>query len=60
MPRLHKDSKPDSDNVYKAATDALNGLLWIDDAQIAKSVIEKIIAAGDEQPRTEIVVSKLY
>ena len=29
-------SKPDLDNVVKAAKDAMNGILWIDDAQVVR------------------------
>lgn len=33
-------SRPDGDNLLKAM-DAFNGLLWVDDAQITRAVIEK-------------------
>jgi Holliday junction resolvase RusA-like endonuclease len=36
MPRCPHASKPDVDNVAKALTDALNGLLWRDDSQVAE------------------------
>jgi Holliday junction resolvase RusA-like endonuclease len=37
--RLHRQ-KPDKDNVLKAICDALNGLVWVDDAQAAIQRIE--------------------
>lgn len=35
------DKKPDSDNQIKTIMDALNGLLWEDDRQVAKITYEK-------------------
>jgi Holliday junction resolvase RusA-like endonuclease len=58
MPRLPHAKKPDVDNLTKSVLDALTGLLWLDDAQIAACSIEKWIAAGDEQPHVEVEVSK--
>lgn len=34
-------SKPDGDNVAKAAKDAMNGLVWLDDAQVIELVVAK-------------------
>jgi Holliday junction resolvase RusA-like endonuclease len=34
-------SRPDYDNIAKIIGDALNGIAWIDDAQIAKATVEK-------------------
>lgn len=58
MPRLPHAKKPDVDNLAKSVFDALTGLLWLDDAQIAACSIEKWIAAGDEQPHVVVEVSK--
>lgn len=57
MPRLPHDKKPDIDNVLKAVQDALNGLAYADDSQIVRVEITKVVAAGDEQPRTLISVA---
>jgi Holliday junction resolvase RusA-like endonuclease len=59
MPREFKSNKPDWDNLGKSVCDALTGLLWGDDSQLAKIIVEKWIASGDEQPRTEIVVEPI-
>ena len=32
----YKTSKPDADNVAKLVADALNGIVWLDDAQVAE------------------------
>lgn len=59
MPRALKTTKPDWDNCGKAISDALNGLAWVDDAQVAMSFVQKWIAAGDEQAHAEIEVETL-
>lgn len=59
MPRVPRQGKPDIDNLLKSVADALNGLLWRDDAQIVGAFVTKWIAAGDEQPRTEVQVETL-
>lgn len=59
MPRVPHTSTPDRDNLDKAVMDALSGLLWNDDAQVCQGTVEKWIAAGDEEPHVEIVVSEL-
>lgn len=59
MPRYPHVKKPDRDNLAKSTQDALNGLAWVDDAQICAGEIEKWHAAGDEQPHVEIRIRKL-
>lgn len=51
---VYKDTKPDlTDNLFKAVGDAMSGLVYIDDARICKSSLEKIY--GDV-PRIELTV----
>jgi Holliday junction resolvase RusA-like endonuclease len=38
--------------------DALNGLLWRDDSLICDGRVQKVYAAGDEQPHVEIAISE--
>ena len=59
MPRYWHTITPDSDNLAKAVQDALNKMLWADDSQICQMVVKKVVASGDEQPRTEIYVKEL-
>jgi len=59
MPRVPHVGKPDRDNLMKSTQDALNELLWKDDSQICGGLVEKWIAAGDEQPHVEITVQAL-
>lgn len=59
MPRLRHTKKPDRDNLDKSVLDALNGLLWQDDAQVCCGELEKWIAAGDEQPHVVVSVRTL-
>lgn len=46
-------SKPDGDNLVKAAKDALNGVAWIDDSQVVRHSGEKLYGAS---PRVEITI----
>src|SRR5688572_7881130 len=46
--------RPDSDNLAKAVLDAANGILFKDDAQVARLVVSKIVAAANEQACVEI------
>lgn len=59
MPRDWCPKKPDRDNSIKSFQDALNGVVWIDDAQICAGDTLKVIASGDEQPHVEVVIRKL-
>lgn len=40
--------KPDTDNVAKAILDAMNGIVYEDDAQVAGLVVQKFYAEKDE------------
>lgn len=50
------DKRPDADNYVKGALDALNGVLWRDDGQIAELVARKIYS---EEPGLEIEAREL-
>lgn len=53
-------SKPDLDNLEKSVMDSLTQAgVWRDDAQVCCKRSKKIICAGDEEPRVEIVVRPL-
>lgn len=45
--------KPDIDNIFKAVSDALNGVLYKDDKQIIHSRVEKYYS---DEPRVEVEV----
>jgi len=45
---IPKTTKPDIDNLTKAILDALNGIVWKDDAQVAQINIQKIWSAKDQ------------
>lgn len=49
-------SKPDADNVLKLVADALNGVAYLDDAQVARVEVEKWRAAQGDPPRVEVEV----
>lgn len=40
-------SKPDLDNITKAAWDALNGLIWHDDAQVVENIACKVFERSE-------------
>lgn len=49
-------NKPDGDNLLKSALDALNGIVFRDDAQACRMAIQK---AYSREPRMEITVEVL-
>lgn len=59
MPRQWYDVKPDIENCIKAILDALTGLAWRDDAQVARLVSEQWYCSGSEPPHVEIGLSLL-
>lgn len=54
--RLRPTGKPDADNISKLYLDALNGIVWIDDAQIVDLHVRKVY--GD-QPGVTMSVRQL-
>lgn len=59
MPRVWHAKKPDRDNLDKAVMDSLKNMAWTDDSQVCDGRIRKFIAAGNEQPHVEILISTL-
>lgn len=53
---MYCDKKPDIDNYFKAVADAVNGILYKDDGQIAMNVSRKVYSLN---PRTEIEIQPL-
>lgn len=43
-----KTTKPDIDNLTKAILDALNGIVWKDDAQVTQIKIQKVWSSKDQ------------
>ena len=58
-PRVYHDKKPDRDNLEKSVQDALTGIMYADDSQIAVATTSKFYAAAGEQPKTIIEVASL-
>lgn len=54
--RVLRDKKPDVDNLVKSTFDALNKLLWLDDAQVCSLSVEKLFRARHEQPHVQVAV----
>lgn len=59
MPAYFHTSKPDGDNVLKAVLDALNGVAWVDDAQISSATVRKYVCSGVDVSRVEILIEEL-
>lgn len=51
--------RPDLDNMLKLVKDALEGLLFVDDAQICRLESQKLHAAGSSENRLRIRVDRL-
>ena len=47
--RILPTKKPDADNIAKVICDALNGIAYHDDAQIARLVVEKLYTKDNER-----------
>lgn len=58
-PRRAHAKRPDAENVAKAVLDAATGVLWVDDAQVCRLEVEKVIGAQGEAPRVEILIEAL-
>lgn len=57
--RRWKDTRPDIENIAKAALDAGNGVLWNDDGQVARLLIHKIEGAQNESAAVVVEVSPI-
>lgn len=51
-----KTSRPDADNISKIVKDALNTVVWRDDAQVVKLTVEKFYG---ERPRVDVVIREI-
>jgi len=60
MPAEPHCKRPDLDNLLKVVLDALRGLCWRDDAQVAELLASKQIAAGDWQPGVSITIHRIH
>lgn len=58
-PAEWRDKLPDASNVLKALEDAGNGLLWLDDRQVAQVKVEKVTGEQGTPPHMIIEVSRL-
>lgn len=53
---IRATKKPDADNVVKLIKDACNGIVWRDDAQVVRLVVQKEYA---ERPGISVAVSEV-
>lgn len=59
VPARWRAKRPDIENIAKAVLDALTSVLWTDDAQVARLVVEHKTAGQHEAPRVELEVAAL-
>jgi len=59
MPRVLHDKHLDLSNMLKSIEDALNGIAYRDDGQIARIYMEKEYHAGDEGPQAIIEIESI-
>lgn len=52
--RWHVNSRGDVENIAKAVLDAGTGVLYLDDGQVARLEVEKVIGAQGEPSRVEV------
>lgn len=58
-PAEWKGTKPDADNVGKAVADALNGIAYRDDSQVARLTVHTFYAGQDGQAHTFVELRPL-
>ena len=56
VPQRPHAKRPDAENVGKAVLDSATGVVWLDDAQVAKLTIVKVVGAQGEAPGVEVQV----
>jgi|SRR5690606_31633029 len=54
---IRPTTKPDVDNYVKSVKDALKNVIWKDDSQVVRILVEKFYS---QKPRIEIVIEPLY
>lgn len=59
VPERWSENPKDWDNIGKIVSDAGNGILWLDDRQVADGRVQKIQAAQGEPARVEVTVERL-
>ena len=52
-------TKPDWEKIARGVGDALTGIIWRDDSQVAYAVVEKRYAEGEHLPGVEVTISEL-
>lgn len=59
FPRRPSTKAPDMDNVLKIVMDAGLGVLWLNDAQVARTTAEKWIGEPGEAPYLELTLASI-
>ncbi len=59
MPMYPHTAKPDVDNLAKAVLDALNGIAYLDDRQVAHLEVFKVVVSGEQTEGLECTITHL-
>lgn len=51
--------KPDKDNLEKIIKDSVNGIAWVDDAQVDRGSSRKLYALERNEARTVVMISEI-
>lgn len=50
--------KPDLDNIAKLVSDAINGIVWLDDSQVATLTVSRVFGSDGEPERADVTASE--
>src|ERR1700742_4131100 len=55
-PNKRRTNQRDLDKLVRSVLDALTSIVWADDEQVDKLVVQKFVTAGDETPGVDVVI----
>jgi len=56
---VYRAKKPDLDNICKALTDGCEGIVYLNDSQVAKMVVEKVTLGQGEPAYTSVLFQEM-
>lgn len=58
-PNKRRTNRRDLDKLVRSVLDALTSLVWADDEQVDKLVVQKFVTSGDETPGVDVAIRVL-